>query len=63
MDLGLTLWEGEFEEAVSRFWLRWCDRQGQVISTGAELANAEQQRADAEQQRADTEQQRADAEQ
>lgn len=61
--LGLTLWEGEFEEEVPRLWLRWCDRQGQVIPTGAERANAEQQRADAEQQRANAEQQRADAEQ
>ena len=51
--LGLTLWEGEFEEAVSRLWLRWCDRQGQVIPTGAERANAEQERANAERQRAD----------
>ena len=23
--LGLALWEGSFEEAVSRLWLRWCD--------------------------------------
>jgi len=37
--LGLTLWEGQFEEAVSRLWLRWCDRDGQVISTGAERAD------------------------
>jgi hypothetical protein len=44
--LGLTLWAGQFEEAVSRLWLRWCDRQGQVISTGAERADAERLRAD-----------------
>jgi Uma2 family endonuclease len=37
--LGLTLWEGAFEEDVSRLWLRWCDRQGQVVSTGAERAD------------------------
>jgi Uma2 family endonuclease len=37
--LGLTLWEGAFEENVSRLWLRWCDRQGQVVSTGAERAD------------------------
>ncbi|MBW4544893.1 MAG: Uma2 family endonuclease [Symplocastrum torsivum CPER-KK1] len=37
--LGLTLWEGQFEEAVTRLWLRWCDRDGQVISTGAERAD------------------------
>lgn len=36
--LGLRLWQGSFEESVSRLWLRWCDRQGQVIPTGAERA-------------------------
>jgi Uma2 family endonuclease len=44
--LGLTLWEGQFEEEVTRLWLRWCDREGQVIPTGAERAEAESQRAD-----------------
>jgi hypothetical protein len=44
--LGLTLWEGAFEEEVSRLWLRWCDRAGQVIPTGAEARDLERQRAD-----------------
>jgi hypothetical protein len=44
--LGLTLWEGQFEEEVTRLWLRWCDRQGQVIPTGAEGKEMERQRAD-----------------
>jgi Uma2 family endonuclease len=60
--LGLTLWEGQFEEEVTRLWLRWCDRDGQVIPTGAEGQDMAQQRADAERQRADAERQRADAE-
>ena len=51
--LGLTLWEGFYEEEVTRQWLRWCDSQGQVLPTGAEGKAIEQQRADAEQQRAD----------
>jgi len=34
--IGLTLWEGQFEEDVTRLWLRWCDQDGQVIPTGAE---------------------------
>jgi Uma2 family endonuclease len=47
--IGLTLWEGQFEDEVTRTWLRWCDRQGQVIPTGAELANeAKTQAKDAE---------------
>lgn len=58
--LGLTLWEGQFEEEVTRLWLRWCDRDGQVIPTGAEGQGMAQQRAEAERQRADVEQQRAE---
>ncbi len=37
--IGLTLWKGQFEAEVTRLWLRWCDRDGQVISTGAERAD------------------------
>jgi Uma2 family endonuclease len=44
--LGLTLWQGQFEEDTTRLWLRWCDQQGQVIPTGAERAEAEKQRAE-----------------
>jgi hypothetical protein len=43
--LGLTVWEGEFEEQAST-WLRWCNRDGQVIPTGAEGRDAERQRAE-----------------
>lgn len=35
--LGLTLWEGEFE-GVTTTWLRWCDRNGNILPTGAERA-------------------------
>jgi Putative restriction endonuclease len=44
--LGLTLWEGQFEEDTTRLWLRWCDRDGQVVPTGAERAEMERQRAE-----------------
>ncbi|MDX2244191.1 MAG: Uma2 family endonuclease [Leptolyngbyaceae cyanobacterium bins.302] len=60
--LGLMLWEGKFEEAVTRLWLRWCDRDGQPIPTGAEGQEQERQRAEAERQRAEVERQRAEAE-
>jgi len=43
--LGLTVWEGEFEEQAST-WLRWCDRDGKIIPTGAEGRDAERQRAE-----------------
>ena len=60
--IGLTLWEGQFEEDVTRLWLRWCDRDGQVIPTGAEGQAMAQQQAETERQRAETERQRAEAE-
>ncbi|MCJ2544583.1 Uma2 family endonuclease [Synechococcus bigranulatus str. 'Rupite'] len=50
--LGLTLWQGSFE-GVNTEWLRWCDREGQVLLTGEERAALESQRAAAEQQRAE----------
>ncbi|NJR49572.1 MAG: Uma2 family endonuclease [Leptolyngbyaceae cyanobacterium CSU_1_3] len=59
LDLGLGVWQGEFE-GITRSWLRWCDRQGNWISTDTEQ---EQQRAEQEQQRAEQEQQRAEQEQ
>lgn len=37
VDLGLRLWEGTFE-GVRTIWLRWCDREGNVLLTGAERA-------------------------
>ena len=51
--LGVALWEGAFEEAVTRLWLRWCDSDGQVIPTGAEGQALERQRAETERQRAE----------
>lgn len=60
VELGLTLWQGAFEESIDRLWLRWCDRQDCVIPTGAERADAERQRAEQERQRADAERQHAD---
>ncbi|MEM9909015.1 MAG: Uma2 family endonuclease [Cyanobacteria bacterium P01_D01_bin.44] len=53
LGIGLTLWEGPFEEEIPRLWLRWCDPQGQVLPTGAEGKYLERQRADTERQRAD----------
>jgi hypothetical protein len=60
--IGLTLWEGRFEEDVTRLWLRWCNVEGRVIPTGAEGQAIERQRAEAERQRAEAERQRAEAE-
>jgi len=59
VNLGLTVWQGSFEEQELT-WLRWCDRQWQVIPTGAEDRDLERQRAEAERLRAEAERQRAD---
>ncbi len=59
--IGLTLWEGQFEEEVTRLWLRWCDQSGKVIPTGAEGQAAERERANAAEERANAEKERADA--
>jgi hypothetical protein len=57
--LGVALWEGTFE-AKTDVWLRWCDQNGQVIPTGAEMARQAQYRAEEAQQYADQESQRAE---
>lgn len=61
VQLGVTLWRGVYEEREDT-WLRWCDREGNIILSGAERAEAERQRADAERERAEAERRRADAE-
>ncbi len=57
--LGMTFWEGEYLGEQGR-WLRWCDRHGAVLPTGAECAEQEKQRAEQEKQRAEQEKQRAE---
>jgi Uma2 family endonuclease len=45
IDLGLRLWEGEFEGKLET-WLRWCRRDGTILRTGDERAEIERERAD-----------------
>lgn len=66
--LGLTLWEGEYED-VRGVWLRWCNQDGSLLHTGQEnaaivhaRAEQESRRADEEHIRAEQERQRADEE-
>jgi hypothetical protein len=54
------LWSGQFEEEVTRLWLRWCDRDGQIILTGAERAEIERQGRETERQEKELERQRAE---
>ncbi|MCW1966889.1 MAG: Uma2 family endonuclease [Anaerolineae bacterium] len=56
LELGLTRWQGEFEN-TEYVWLRWCDRDGNVILTGKERADlAEQSLKETEQSLKQTEQ-------
>ena len=50
--LGLTLWDGVFEGLQER-WLRWCDAEEHIFSTGMEGKRQEQQRAEQQWQRAE----------
>ncbi|MFZ4658162.1 MAG: Uma2 family endonuclease [Caldilineaceae bacterium] len=50
--LGLTFWQGKFEDAEES-WLRWCDEAGNILLTGAEQAEQAQQQAEQERQRAE----------
>jgi Uma2 family endonuclease len=43
--LGLVLWTGTFE-GQQQTWLRWCDKDGRVIPTGAERAERLADRAE-----------------
>lgn len=52
VDLGLRLWHGSYE-GMNNVWLRWCDREGTLILTGAERAEQERQFAEQERQRAE----------
>jgi Uma2 family endonuclease len=48
VELGLMLWQGRFEDREDT-WLRWCNREGQLLLTGTERAEQERQRAEQEQ--------------
>ena len=57
--LGVKLWEGVFE-GKQDIWLRWCDKEGNVLLTRAERAQYAEQRAEQAEQRAQYAEQRAE---
>lgn len=61
VELGLRLWQGYYEDEKYN-WLRWIDREGNLIPTSAERAGREHQRSEQERQRAEQEYQRAEQE-
>lgn len=57
--LGLTLWQGVFEGRQG-VWLRWCNRDGNIILTGTERAQQERQRAEQAELQLEQKRQRAE---
>ena len=57
--LGLVEWDGVFENTGGR-WLRWAMRDGRVVPTGAERAEAAESRAETAESRAETAESRAE---
>jgi Uma2 family endonuclease len=60
LDLFLGVWQGE-RLAQTADWLRWWDREGNLLLWHAEQSQQERDRAEQERQRADKERERADA--
>jgi len=60
MDLYLGVWQG-YRETLETYWLRWWDKQGNLLLWSTEKREQAEQRAEAERQRAEAERQRADA--
>ena len=58
LGLGLTFWTGTYEGARGT-WLRWCDKKGQVVLTGQELAGKHRARAKSERARTEAERKRS----
>lgn len=51
-NLGLTFWEGTYD-GCQAVWLRWCDRDGHVLPTGRERAEAAEESTAQERRRAE----------
>jgi Uma2 family endonuclease len=61
LDLSLGVWQGRRLETTTH-WLRWWDREGNLLLWGSEWIEQERQRAEQERQRAEQERQRAEQE-
>jgi Uma2 family endonuclease len=51
VNLGITLWKGFFEKTKAD-WVRWCNKEGDLLLTGVERSFEEQKRADEQEKRA-----------
>lgn len=61
IELGVTVWDGVYEDSHQE-WLRWCDREGILVPTGYELAEAAEEKAEAAEEKAETARKEAEEE-
>ncbi|MEZ4727288.1 MAG: Uma2 family endonuclease [Caldilineaceae bacterium] len=61
VQLGVTLWQGLYKGLTAE-WLRWCDIDGTLLSTGDEAAQTARSQAAEAQARAEQERERAEQE-
>jgi Uma2 family endonuclease len=59
--LGVTVWDGLYEGTQAR-WLRWCDKDGNLVPTGSESARLERENAERERESAERERENAERE-
>jgi hypothetical protein len=45
MELSLTLWQGKFENTEAE-WLRWCDKDGEMLPTPDEKTEKAEKRVE-----------------
>ena len=55
VELGLILWEGTYEDWSNTLWLRWVDREGNLVPTGAEALTLASRQAEAAKRQASEE--------
>ncbi len=62
LQVELGLWQGNYQNQ-NQLWLRWWDKNGNLLLTGSERAELEKGRAERERKRAEQQQERADRQQ
>ena len=62
MSIELGLWQGNYQNQ-NQLWLRWWDKNGNLLLTGSERAELEKGRAERERERAEQQQERAEQQQ
>ena len=61
LEVELGLWQGSYQNQTQR-WMRWWDRDGNLLPTGWEQTERERERAESERQEKERERERAESE-